>query len=103
MELVKKKPKIKLRETRLGVVSFICALLTLGYLNIFLLSLEGYSPIANLFLQIIPTTGIITGLLSLVRVRYRKTFTWWAFGLYGFMFVCVLVIGFIEFATYTKP
>ncbi|MFD1019545.1 hypothetical protein [Thalassobacillus hwangdonensis] len=103
MELVKKNPKLKLRETRFGVVSFLCALLTLAYLNIFLLSLNSFNPFANLFLQIIPTTGIITGFVSFFRVGYRKTFTWWALGLYAFMFICVVFIGFIEFATYTKP
>ncbi|TGB01101.1 hypothetical protein [Halobacillus salinus] len=103
MELVKKKKKVKLGETRLGVVSFVCALLTLAYLNIFLLTSGGPDPFSNLFLQVVPTVGVLTGLISLIKVNHRRTFTWWALGLYGFMFVCILVIGFVEFATYTKP
>lgn len=107
MELVKrlrrKGKEPKLRETRLGLVSFVCALLTLAYFNIFLMTLEGFDIFSNIFLQIIPTVGILSALLSFTRIRYKKTFTWWAIALYLFMLLCFLVIFFIEFATYMKP
>ncbi len=107
MELVrrlKQKNKIpKMRETRLGVLSFICALLSLAYLNVFLISLNGMAGISELFLKLLPTIGILLALASFTRVTYKKTFTWWTLGLYLFMLICVIVIGFFEFAIYPKP
>lgn len=107
MELVKrikeKRNEPKLRETRLGVLSFVCALLTLTYLNVFLIRLDGIKGISNFFFQVIPTVGVILALASFTRINYKKTFTWWALGLYLFMLVCVLVIGFFEFVIYPKP
>ncbi|WP_456276388.1 hypothetical protein [Bacillus sp. AK128] len=107
MELVKrlsgKGKEPKLRETRLGIVSFVCALLSLAYLNIFLMTLDGFDVFSNLFLQIIPAVGILSALLSFTRTRYKKNFTWWAIALYLFMFICIIVIFFVEFATYMKP
>lgn len=107
MELVnrmkQKRKEPKLRETRFGLVAFVCALLTLAYFNIFLMTLEGFNVFSNIFLQIIPTVGILSSLLSFTRISYKKTFTWWAIAIYLFMLLCFLVIFFIEFATYTKP
>ncbi|MRG87189.1 hypothetical protein [Salinibacillus xinjiangensis] len=107
MELVKrlkeKQENPNQRQTRFGVFSFACALLTLAYFNIFLITLEGIDIFSNLFLQAIPTIGVIAAVVSLFRVSYKRTFTWWALALYGFMIICILVIGFVEFVTYTKP
>ncbi len=107
MELVKKlkenRKVPKLRETRFGIVSFVFALLTLAYLNIFLMTLSGMELFSSFFLQAIPAIGVISGVLSLTRVNYKKTFTWWAFALYLFMVVCILMVGFFEFAIYPKP
>lgn len=107
MELVnrlkQKRKEPKLRETRLGVLSFVCALLTLAYLNIFLIKLGGLEGFSSFFLQIVPSVGVILALASFTRVNYKKTFTWWSLGLYLFMLLCVVVIGFFEFVIYPKP
>lgn len=107
MELVKrmkaKRKEHKLRETRLGVISFICALLTLAYFNVFLISLNGLEGITGFFFQVIPTIGVLLALFSFTRINYKKTFAWWALGLFLFMVVCIAVIGFFEFVIYPKP
>ncbi|APH06526.1 hypothetical protein [Bacillus weihaiensis] len=107
MELVKwlnvKRKEPKYRETRFGIVSFVCAILTLAYFNLFLMTLDGFDVFSNLFLQIIPFVGIISAFLSFTRINYKKTFTWWAIALYLFMLICFIVIFFVEFATYMKP
>lgn len=107
MELVdrfkNKRKEPKLRETKFGMFSFVCALLTLAYLNIFLMTLDGMLLFSNLFFQAIPAVGVISAFLSFVRVNYKKTFTWWALSLYLFMLICIVVVGFFEFAIYPKP
>ena len=107
MELVKKtkgqKKQPKLRETRWGVLSFVCALLSLAYFNILLMTLDGVVFFSNLFLQAIPAVGILSAFISFTRRSYKKTFTWWALALYLFMIICVFIIGFFEFVIYPKP
>lgn len=107
MELVKrlkdKRRGPKLIETRLGVFSFVITLLTLAYFNIFLIRLDGVTLFSNLFLLVLPVIGVISALLSFTRFNYKKTFAWWALALYMFMLICIVIILFIEFATYTKP
>ncbi|GAA0504433.1 hypothetical protein GCM10008986_34970 [Salinibacillus aidingensis] len=107
MELVKrleeKRKKPKLRETRLGIFSFICALLSLAYMNVYLITLGGLDGLSNFFFQFTPTIGVVLALVSFTRFNYKKTFTWWALGLFLFMLVCVFVIGFFEFTIYPKP
>ncbi|MGP4040153.1 hypothetical protein ACTWP4_09700 [Gracilibacillus sp. D59] len=105
MELVKgvNRKEPKLRETRLSIFSFICALLTLAYFNIFLMTSNGLPLFSNLFLQIVPGMGVVSALLSFTRLNYKKRFALWALGLFLFMLICVFIVGFIEFATYTKP
>ncbi|WP_208589619.1 hypothetical protein [Gracilibacillus suaedae] len=105
MELVKRSnsKKPKLRETRLSIFSFICALLTLAYFNMMLMTSIGLPLFSNVFLLIVPVLGVISGLLSFTRLKYKNTFAWWSLGLFLFIFVSVVVVGFIELATYTKP
>lgn len=107
MELVKKlkakRKEPKLRETRFGVISFICALLTLAYFNLVLLNLDSFEGFANLFFQVVPTIGVISTLLSFTRINYKKTFTWWAIALYLFIVVCAFVIAFFSYTIYPKP
>lgn len=107
MELVnpskQKRKKTKVRETRLGVFSFICALLTLAYLNISLITRNNLDGASIFFFQIAPAIGIVLAMASLTRRQYKKTFTWWVLGLYLFMLLTFLVIGFFEFTIYPKP
>ncbi|MFD1848572.1 hypothetical protein [Oceanobacillus bengalensis] len=106
MELVKqmkKKRKNRYRESKLSIFSFICALLTLAYFNIFLMTLDGIDILTNLFLQILPTIGILTALLSFTRVNHKKTFAYWSLALYLFIVICIVVVGFFELSIYPKP
>jgi cell division protein FtsW (lipid II flippase) len=102
MELVKKKtPKTK--ETRLGVYSFICALTSLAYLNIFLIRMDDIGSLFHFFFMYLPLIGVGLALSSFIRIHYKKTFAWWALGIYAFMFLCIVAIFFFGMVINPKP
>ncbi|MCC2250144.1 hypothetical protein JUJ52_09205 [Virgibacillus sp. AGTR] len=109
MELVslfhrkEKKKRLKLRETKFGIASFICALLTLAYLNIFLLTFGEVAGLTNIFFGVLPFLGTLFGLISLTRMNFKKTFTLLAFSIYVFTAFCIVIVGFFELSIYPKP
>lgn len=102
MELVKKKTT-KTKETRLGVYSFVCALMSLAYLNIFLIRMDEIGALFHFFFMYLPVIGVGLALFSFIRFRYKKTFTLWALGLYAFIFICIVVIFFFGLVINPKP
>ncbi|RIW34024.1 hypothetical protein D3H55_10535 [Bacillus salacetis] len=102
MELVKKKT-VKTKETRLGIASFICALISLAYLNIFLIRMDDIGRLSDIFFMFLPLIGVGLALFSFIRIQHRKTFAWWALGLYGFMLICIVTIFFFGFVINPKP
>ncbi|WP_371069459.1 hypothetical protein [Sediminibacillus sp. JSM 1682029] len=101
--IFKRKKARKVAETRLGVASFILALFTLAYFNVFLMTKSSLGAFSNMFLQIIPAIGLLLAFLSFFRVHYKKTFTWWALFVYVFIGISLVTILFVEFIIYPKP
>lgn len=107
MGLVKKitgrSKKPKLRETKLGIIAFILALISLAHFN-FLLMTHFSPPIGTLlFYPILPMVSVLCALLSFTRVEYKKTYTWLALAIYVFIVICMGVIFFFAFTIYPKP
>ena len=101
--LLSKNKKPKLRETRLGIASFVCALVSLAHINFILMTNNSPPIVSKLLFPIFPMTGIFLALLSLTRVQYKKTYTWLAFGIYAFIAICMFAIFIFAYSIYPKP